>query len=70
MPVGNTVTLNMGFRVYEDATKTRARVHRDYFNVSYELLPETVYQEIPTGATYMSVAGACILTALVFTMSF
>ncbi len=28
----------MGYRVYEDASKTTPRVHRDYANVQFELL--------------------------------
>ena len=49
LPVGNTVTLNMGFRVYDHAFATKARVHRDYKNVSFELLPKAKRVE-PTRA--------------------
>ena len=38
MEPGSTVTLNMGYRVYDNASATRARMHRDYEDVSFELL--------------------------------
>jgi len=37
---GSTVTLKMGYRVYDNAEATRARIHRDYDDVSFELLSE------------------------------
>ena len=33
LPVGDTVTVNMGYRVYDDETKTKARIHNDYENI-------------------------------------
>ena len=33
MPIGDKVTLNMGFRVYENESSTVARYHRDYANI-------------------------------------
>ena len=38
LPTGDRITLNMGYRVYEDASLTRARIHRDYANIQFDLL--------------------------------
>ena len=40
MVEGSSVTVNIGFRVYEDADATRARKYRDYTNIRYDLLPD------------------------------
>lgn len=40
MPAGSSVTVNMGYRVYENAEKTRARIHHDYPGILFDLLPE------------------------------
>ena len=36
--MGDTVTVKMGYRVYEDAFSTKARIHNDYESVQFELL--------------------------------
>lgn len=36
--MGDTVTVKMGYRVYEDAYSTKARIHNDYENVQFALL--------------------------------
>ena len=38
LPVGDTVKINMGFRVYEDDTQTRARINYDYEDEEFILL--------------------------------
>ena len=38
LPIGETVKLRMGYRVYESEADTRPRMHRDYNNISFELL--------------------------------
>ena len=38
LPVGDTVTVKMGYRVYEDAYSTKARIHNDYENAQFALL--------------------------------
>ena len=69
LPVGDTVTLNMGYRVYEDATKTRARIHRDYENVTFELLATVEGQK--TKASYdIAVGVASMLAAVTFSLAF
>lgn len=66
LPVGDTVTVNMGYRVYEDASKTRARIHRDYENIQFDLLGE----KLESGASYsMSIAGFA-LAALAMSLAF
>ena len=62
--MGDSVTVNMGYRVYEDATKTRARIHRDYVGINFELLGTTDQ----SSATYLSVGMA--FAALTFSLAF
>ena len=66
LPVGDTVTVNMGYRVYEDATKTRARIHRDYTNISFPLLADGF---VATGSIMTSVT-ASMVAALTFSLAF
>ena len=52
---GDVVTLDMGYRVYENATATRARIHRDYTGLQFELLDKG------------SLAGSVMLSAVTAT---
>ena len=67
LPVGDTVTVNMGYRVYEDETQTRARIHRDYENVQFELLATGA--ELNT-ASYISAGVASMFAAVTFSLAF
>ena len=35
---GDTVTVDMGYRVYEKASDTKPRIHRDYTGLTFDLL--------------------------------
>ena len=45
MEPGKEFTLNMGYRIYENAEATRSKFHRDYEGVSFKLL-DTVYKPV------------------------
>ena len=51
--MGDTVTVKMGYRVYEDQFSTKARIHNDYENVQFALLGT-----LENSATYLSVGMA------------
>lgn len=69
LPVGNTVTLNMGFRVYDNEFETRARIHRDYTGVEFDLLGRGSIKNTEAGASeYQVVSG--VVAALVFSLAF
>ena len=65
LPVGDTVTVNMGYRVYDDETKTKARIFNDYENVTFNLLGSSV-----NSASYMSAGLATALAAITFSLAF
>ena len=69
LPIGDTVTLNMGYRVYENESATRARMHRDYTNISFELLNNKARVE-ETGAVALSAYTATVLAAVSLFLSF
>ena len=62
MPAGSTVTVDMGFRVYDDASQTRARIYRDYVGVTFDLLPEDVLIEAEAGASFLSTVGTLFVS--------
>ena len=55
LPVGDSVTLKMGYRVYEDAFSTKARIHNDYENVNFQLLGS-----LESSASFLSVGMALV----------
>ncbi len=61
----------MGFRVYDNAFETRARIHRDYSGVEFDLLGKgQIKNEAPVaGATQVSILTG-LVSALVFSLSF
>ena len=67
LPIGDIVTVNMGYRVYEDATKTRARIHRDYTNISFPLLADGF---VSTGASSIATITASMVAALTLSLAF
>ena len=71
MPVGEQVTLSMGYRVYSDANQTKARMHHDYSGISFPLLGAgTGRVAVPAGAGYLTAASASILSAIALTLAF
>ena len=70
MPVGEQVTLSMGYRVYADANQTKARMHHDYEGISFPLLGAGTGRVVPTGADYLTAASASILSAIALTLAF
>ena len=60
---GETVTLNMGFRVYEDEVSTSPRIHRDYANVQFELREDGI-NNASSGATHFAMLASSALTSL------
>ena len=62
--MGDTVTLNMGFRVYDSPVATRARTHRDYKDIKFELLKATPVKRIEpkpaVNAAALSLASAAV----------
>jgi len=57
---GDTVTLDMGYRVYENASSTRARIHRDYTGLQFELL----YKGTVAGSVMLSAVTATAMAAI------
>ena len=67
LPIGDTITLNMGYRVYDSALSTSPRVHRDYNDVSFVLLDDVKSFEGACSSLFYGAAGAIMaLTALSF----
>lgn len=67
LPVGDTVSINMGFRVYKNAEATRAFIHRDYPDRSFDLLGAKSYQQ---GGVSKVLALSSMVSALVFSLVF
>ena len=71
LPVGEQVTLSMGYRVYADANQTKARMYHDYTGITFPLLGAGTGRVVPTaGADYLTAASASILSAIALTLAF
>lgn len=73
MPPSSSVSVSMGYRVYENAAKTRARIHHDYPGIIFDLLPEgTIKREakVEEAASFLSLAAASIVATLTLSLAF
>lgn len=56
--------MNMGYRVYDTASSTRPRMHRDYEDVKFELLSGSAKVQAPDSAQTVTIMAATALTTL------
>ena len=68
MNVKDTVTVDMGYRVYETETSTRARISQDYKGVSFELLNKAGKKR--GGSMMLSAIATTTIAALSILLAF